>query len=80
VEIFYYAKPNALVNGTDTNDVVTNYPNLYLYAVMGEAALYREAPQQAQMWLDMFDALATQLNKRAAAARFSGNSIQMRAV
>lgn len=80
VEIFYYANVDALVNGTDTNDLVTNYPNLYLYAMMGEAGLYREAPQQAQMWLDSFDAYASQLNQRAQAARFSGNSMQMRVV
>ena len=80
IEIFYYAKPAALVNSTDTNDVVTNYPNLYLYAILGEAALYREAPQQSEQWLNSFDAFAGQLNTRAQSARFSGNSMQMRAV
>lgn len=80
VEMFYYAKPNALVNGSDTNDVVTNYPQLYVYGMMGEAALYREAAQQAQQWMDMFDAYAKQLNDSAQNARFSGNSLMMRAV
>lgn len=80
IEIFYYAKPTVLASGSDTNDVVTNYPNLYLYALMGEAALYREAPEQAKQWLDAFDAYAAQLNDRAQAARFSGNSMQVRAV
>ena len=80
VEMFYYAKVSALVDGTDTNDIVTNYPNLYLYAMMGEAALYREAQQQADQWLGSFDAFASQLNDRSQAARFSGNSMQMRAV
>ncbi len=80
VEIFYYAKLDALVDSTDTNTVVTNYPNLYLYSMMGEAALYREADKQAMMWLDTFDSYVEQLNGRAQAARFSGNSMQMRAV
>ena len=80
IEIFYYAKVDALVDTTDTNDIVTNYPNLYIYAMMGEAALYREAGQQADMWLGTFDSYAAQLNQRASAARFSGNSMQMRAV
>jgi len=80
VEMFYYAKVDALVLDADTNDIVTNYPNLYLYAMMGEAALYREAGAQAQQWLGSFDAFSDQLNNRAQSARFSGNSMQMRAV
>ncbi|MGI9308551.1 MAG: phage adaptor protein [Gammaproteobacteria bacterium] len=80
VEMFYYAKPAALANAGDTNDVVTNYPNLYLYAMLGEAALYREAAAQAEQWLNSFDAFAKQLNTRAQTARFSGDSLQMRAV
>ena len=80
IEIFYYAKVDALEDGTDTNDIVTNYPNLYLYALMGEAARYREAFDQANGWFDSFDSFAEQLNKQAQAARFSGNSMQMRAV
>jgi len=81
IELYYYAKPTTLTtsDGT-TNDIATNYPNLYLYAAMGEAALYREAAQQSEMWLGSFDAYAVQLNDRAQAARFSGNSMQMRAV
>lgn len=81
VEIIYYAKPTALTtsDGT-TNDIVTNYPNLYLYATLGEAALYREADPQAQQWLGSFDAFAAQINNRAEAARYSGNSMQMRTV
>ena len=78
--MFYYAKVSSLASGSDTNDIVTNYPNLDLYALMGEAALYREAGPQAAQWLDAFDSLAAQLNGRAQSARFSGNSMQMRAV
>lgn len=80
IEMFYWAKVSALVNGTDTNDIVTNYPQLYLYAMMGEAARYREAWPEADGWFDSFDSYASQLNNRAQAARFSGNSLQMRAV
>lgn len=80
VEIFYYARPTALVNAGDTNDVVTNYPNLYLYALLGEAATYREAPMQAQGYLDLFSGFVRDLNEQAQAARYSGNSMQMRAV
>ena len=80
IEIFYYAKVSALASADDTNDVVTNYPNLYIYAMMGEAALYREAFNESVGWFNSFDAYADQLNKRAQAARFSGNSMQMRAV
>ena len=83
VEIFYYAKPTTLAPAaaaTTSNDISTNYPNLYLYAMLIEAALYREADKAAAMWADTFDSYARQLNGQADAARYSGNSIQMRAV
>ena len=80
IEIFYYAKVDALTDSTDTNDVVTNYPNLYLYAMMGEAALYREAGDRARQWFDSFDAYARQLNEQAQSARYSGDYLSMRAV
>ncbi|NNF60701.1 MAG: hypothetical protein HKN06_05130 [Gammaproteobacteria bacterium] len=80
VEIFYYAKLSALTDSEDTNDIVTNYPNLYLYALLAEAATYREAITQAEGYLQLFNGYVDDLNTRAQAARFSGNSMQMRAV
>ncbi len=80
VEMFYYARVPALVAAADTNPVVTNYPNLYLYAFMAEAGMYRESLQAAQSWLGMFDAYAKQLNDSAAAGRYSGNALQLRAI
>lgn len=80
VEIFYYAKLDALEADSDTNDIVTNYPNLYLYALLAEAATYREAIPQAEGYLQLFNGYVEDLNTYAQAARFSGNSMQMRAV
>ncbi len=80
LEIFYYAKVPPLVNDADTNLVVTNYPNLYLYGMLAEAALYRESQELASQWLSTFMAYANDLNTRGQSARFGGNSMQMRAV
>ncbi len=80
VEMFYYAKVPALTQAQETNLILTNYPNLYLYAFMAEAALYRESIQAAQSWLASFDAYMQQLNTSAAAGRYSGNALQLRAI
>lgn len=80
VEMFYYAKLDPIVEDADTNPVLTNYPNLYLYACLLEASLYREDNQAVQTWASALDSYAEQLNTRHQSARFSGNSLQMRAV
>jgi len=78
LEMFYFAKLPELPNDDSTNKVLTAFPQLYLYAVMIESAAIREAPEDmvtyAQMWTDY----GKTLNDRQAAARYSGDALQMR--
>lgn len=80
VEMFYYAKLQPLVAQADTNSVLTNYPNLYLYAFLAEAALYREDSTAMQTHLAAFDGYINQLNTSAQAGRYGGNALQLRAI
>lgn len=81
VEIYYYAAPLPLVNPGDTNDVIGAYPNLYAYAMLIEAALYRESQPLVTHWTGAFDAYAKQLNDKAWSARIGGGeSIRMEAI
>ena len=77
--MYYFAKLPALVSGSDTNKVLSAYPQLYLYACMIDAAAFREhekdAVTYAQLWLDY----SKELNTRQAAGRFSGDVLTMRA-
>ena len=79
LEMFYYAKLPPLPGNQSTNKVLTAFPQLYLYGVMIESAAIREAPQDIQMYTQLWRDYAKTLTDRQAAARFSGDSKQMRA-
>lgn len=80
IELFYYAREPALVNNSDTTKILTKFSQLYIYGVMVEAMPFLEHQAGQASWQQMFDEFARILNQRAQAGRFSGNSIQMRAV
>lgn len=61
----YYAKLTTPVSGTDTNDILTNFPDLYLYGCLAEAAILTQDTDAAQGYLRMFNASVAGLNNRA---------------
>lgn len=48
--VFRYVKDYALSVGNPTNDILTSYPDLYLFGSLAEAALYTFDDQRAQFW------------------------------
>jgi hypothetical protein len=46
VELRYYQENTALALDADTNDVLTKYPELYLYCVLKHAAAWAQDPEQ----------------------------------
>lgn len=79
MEIFYYAKQAPFSQNADTSPVLDAYPNLYLYATMVEAMPFFENAAGSQRWDQMYTELRNTLNTRAQAARYSGDTKQMRA-
>ena len=77
--MFYYAKLPALVQGADTNKVLTAYPQLYLYGCMVEAAAFREHDKDAASYSQLWRDYSHDLNTRHQAGRFSGDALTMRA-
>jgi hypothetical protein len=80
IELFYYAKQEALTSETSTTAVLDAFPMLYLYAALVEAMPFMEHESGSISWDRMFTDMARLLNTRAQAGRFSGNSLHMRAV
>lgn len=80
VEMFYFGKLQPLVADADTNPVLTEYPNIYLYCLLFEAALYRADFKQQQSWKAAFDNLASDLNLQAERSRYNPENLAMRAV
>ena len=80
LEMFYYARQAVLSNDEDITKITVVYPQLYIYAVMVEAMPFLEHVEGQASWLDQYGSYRDLLNGRAQAGRFSGNSMQMRAV
>lgn len=73
----YYAKVAALSVSNETNWLVDQYPDVYLYGVLAEAFSYCQADDQAtkygQLFIDSIDSL-----QRSNSTRKSGQSMQIR--
>jgi hypothetical protein len=78
LELFYWAKLPLLTLDADTNKVLTEYPNLYVYGMMMEAAAFRMSDGDAQSYSQLWRDYAKELNDRQGAGRFGAN-LQMRA-
>jgi len=78
LEMFYYAKLEVPLPDDATNKVLSAYPQLYLYGCMIESAALREAPQDIQIYTQMWVDYAKTVNDRQQVARFGGDGLQMR--
>jgi len=76
-EITYYAKVTALSADDDTNWLLTNNPDVYLYGSLIHSAPYlREDPRLA-VWAGLLAQAMSEIEDETAAARF-GSPLRMR--
>jgi hypothetical protein len=76
-EISYYAKVTALSADGDTNWLLTNNPDVYLYGSLVHTAPYlREDPRLA-VWAGLLAQAMSEIEDETAAARF-GSPLRMR--
>lgn len=69
--ILYYKKFDALSGDTDTNWLLTNVPNAYLYGALAEAFGYARAFDKAQLALAQFVGIINALNSSDKADRYA---------
>jgi hypothetical protein len=72
ITIDYWNEPAALNTGTDTNAVLTEYPYLYLYASLVEAAIYVEDAEKASTMSDVLLGEVDQVNSMSRDANAGG--------
>jgi hypothetical protein len=65
----YYARQPNLVADADTNDILTNYPGLYLYLALGHAAIWAKDDQSAANYASVFEGVRTRVEKADVARR-----------
>ena len=60
----YYRKL-ATPAGSTVNDILTNYPDVYLYGCLVGAAIFTQSEDEAQRYLQLYNASVAGLNARA---------------
>ena len=77
VTLTYYARVAALSADSDTNDVLTNYPDVYVYGTLTHHAGLVRDMEAAAMWKTGYDAAISSANKNDIKAKYSGAPLQI---
>ena len=75
----YYQRFPAL-SSSSTNWLLTNHPNIYLFAALAEGSLFMMDEQRAAMWEGKYEADATALQDADDKALRSGSSMRVRTI
>ena len=76
-EITYYAKVTALSADGDTNWLLTNNPDVYLYGALVHTAPYLKDDARIALWAGLLAQAMSEIEDETAAARF-GSPLRMR--
>lgn len=76
VEMAFYKTLTALSDANTTNDILTNYPGVYLYGSLVAASEFLML--DSTYWATLYMAHVKKANDTDKRGRFSGSSIQMR--
>lgn len=76
-EIAYFARFTALSGDNDTNWLLTNQPEVYLYGSLLAASPFLEDDPRIQTWASLYANAVESLNKQDSEARYSGAALRM---
>ncbi len=77
IEIVYQYRLAAFSADADTNDILTDSPNIYVYAAMMEASPFVQADERMPMWHEMYKEERDRLNEEAEDRELSGGPLQI---
>jgi|TARA_R110002020_G_C16103251_1_gene758864 hypothetical protein len=77
LEMAYYQKPPALNSTTTTNEILKNYPDLYLYGCLLEAQPFIMADERLPVWAEMYKTAVRNAEDGDAGEKHSGSPLQM---
>jgi len=77
VEIVYYKKTTALSDSAPTNTMLTDNPDVYLYATLLEAEPFLANDARVQLWMAAFKESITNIQNADAGDRHSGNALRL---
>lgn len=79
LNVLYYARFGALATNS-TNWLMTNHPNIYLYACLREGAFYRKDPKEAMQWDGLYKQEVDHLQDVDERSAHSGSALRVKVV
>jgi hypothetical protein len=79
IEWAYYAKPTALSDSNTSNAILTNHPDLYLYASLLESAPFLMQDERLGTWAELYKEAVRVANTSDEVGRHSSGPLQMTA-
>jgi hypothetical protein len=76
VTLYYYQSLTALSSDGDTNWLLTNYPDIYLYGSLVASAPYLLDDDRIQLWIGLYDRALAELKGADARARYNGAPVR----
>ena len=75
--MLYYKTFTALSDSATTNDMLTNYPNVYLYGTLLEAEPFIMNDQRIPVWLGAFEKAVASIQSQDNKDRHSGSNLRV---
>ena len=75
IECLYYKKFTAFSADGDSNSLLTNAPNVYLYGALLESMPYLRNDQRVPMWAELYGGAVDGLNESDKQDRYSGSAM-----
>tara|TARA_A100000172_G_scaffold7502_1_gene4127 strand:+ start:447 stop:1070 length:624 start_codon:yes stop_codon:yes gene_type:complete len=79
IEWAFYSKPTALSDSNTTNAILTNHPDLYLYASLLESSPFLMQDERLGVWAELYKEAVKVANSSDEIGRHSSGPLQMTA-
>ena len=79
VNLTYYSRVADLSADSDTNDILTNYPSIYVYGALTHHAALKQDAQKAALWKVGYDDAINGANKNDLRTKYAGAPIKVSA-
>jgi len=77
LEIAFYKKIATLSETNTTNDILQNYPNLYLYAALAESAPFIHQDERLTIWSTLYKESIQRANETSVNGRTASHALQI---
>jgi hypothetical protein len=77
-ELYYYKRVAALSDSNTTNDILTYFPDVYLYGALVHSAPYLKDDARVAVWGNTYAQTLADINSESEATKFGGSGRRMK--